>query len=287
MVTTDYVRVEKAIHYLEAHFRDQPQLSEVAANIGLSEYHFQRLFRRWAGISPKRFLQFLTAEYAKTLLEQSQNTLDVTFDTGLSSPSRLHDLVVNIHAMTPGELKRQGADLRISYGTHESPFGNCLIATTAHGICALEFDHASDESEALNALRQRWQQATLEYDPTATATISQQIFTPAKNPEQTPFNLLVKGTNFQIKVWEALLKIPAGAIAAYEDVATMTGKPTATRAVGSAIAQNSIAYLIPCHRVIRKNGALGQYRWGPVRKKAMLAWEAAQVAAPIDSYAFA
>lgn len=274
MVTTDYARVEKAIEFLEINFRTQPALSEVAASVGLSEYHFQRLFRRWAGISPKRFLQYLSADYAKGLLEESQNALDVAYETGLSSPSRLHDLVVNIHAMTPGELKRRAEHMTVRYGSHASPFGSCLIATTDRGVCGLTFHSADEKVEAVDALRQRWQRAVLQEDPDATTPIARTIFGVADGDTVSPLVLLVKGTNFQVKVWEALLRIPPGRVTSYQGVAQMTGAPTATRAVGTAVGQNPIAYLIPCHRVIRKTGAFGQYRWGPVRKKAMLAWEA-------------
>lgn len=273
---TDYARVEQAICFLEAHFREQPLLSDVAADIGLSEYHFQRLFRRWAGISPKRFLQFLTADYARELLEQSQSALEVAYETGLSSPSRLHDLAISIYAMTPGELKRHGAPLLIRYGMHPSPFGYCFIATTDRGVCGLAFQQPSEKHKAVYELEQRWPGATVQENARVTAPMVKRIFGGTRNNGSAPLLLFVKGTNFQVKVWEALLRIPAGSVASYQDVATMSGAPTAARAVGTAVGHNPIAYLIPCHRVIRKSGAFGEYRWGPARKKAMLGWEAAQ-----------
>ncbi len=275
--TTDYQRIAEAIHYLEANYREQPDLDALAAHLHLSPFHLQRLFTRWAGISPKRFVQFLTVEHAKQLLAAAHSVLDATYETGLSSPSRLHDLLIATEAVTPGEFKNNGVGLKIFYGRHQTPFGECLIAATARGICMLTFldDDHSWES-ALEELRTRWREATLVEDPQQTQTLIEQIFPPESSSDRQAVNLLLRGTNFQIKVWEALLKIPAGAVASYEDVAQMIGQPDAARAVGSAVGANNIAYLIPCHRVIRKNGVIQAYRWGPTRKKAMLGWEAAK-----------
>jgi len=274
---TDYQRIEEAIHYLEQNFRAQPSLDELAAHLNLSPFHLQRLFRRWAGISPKRFVQFLTIEHAKTLLAETRTILDTTYEVGLSSPSRLHDLFVTIDGITPGEFKRQGAGIEITYGFHETHFGQCLLATTERGICALFFCDERHE-EARLALRKKWSAATLIEQPDSTAPLVQQLF-PAfstTNPAQPaqPLRLFLKGTNFQLQVWQALLNIPPGTICSYGDIAQQIDKPRATRAVASAIAANSVAYLIPCHRVLRKSGLMGGYRWRPVRKKAMLAWEA-------------
>jgi AraC family transcriptional regulator of adaptative response/methylated-DNA-[protein]-cysteine methyltransferase len=273
---SDYQRIEQALGFLTQHFRQQPRLAEVAAEIGLSEHHFQRLFSRWAGVSPKRFLQYLTAEYARTLLQNSHSVLDAAFAAGLSGGGRLHDLTLSLHAATPGELQSRGAGLSIGYGIHPTPFGDCLLATTPRGICALSFHHPTEIEAALAALRQRWAGASIEADPATTAALIAQIF--ANNPQQhpAPLHLLVQGTNFQLRVWEALLRLPAGCATTYGDLAERLGAPRAARAVGTAVGQNPIAYLIPCHRVIRASGVLGEYRWGALRKQALLGWEAAQ-----------
>jgi len=275
MAASDYARIEKTIRYLEANFRAQPSLAAVAAQVHLSEYHFQRLFRRWAGISPKRFLQALTADYARRLLHESRTVLEVSDAAGLSSAGRLHDLLVNLHAATPGEIKAQGANLRIQYGFHPSPFGECLIAITERGICAIEFMTTGGRAAALVHLKQQWPEATWCLQPHATQPVAARLFVVSRaNGER--FYLLVQGSNFQVKVWEALLRIPSGSVVSYEDVAARIAAPTATRAVASAIARNPVAVLIPCHRVIRKSGVFGEYRWGGTRKKALLGWEVAQ-----------
>ncbi|MGI6209313.1 MAG: methylated-DNA--[protein]-cysteine S-methyltransferase [Anaerolineae bacterium] len=266
----DYRLVEEAIGYLEANFRRQPSLAEVAAAVNLSEYHFQRLFRRWAGISPKRFLQFLTLEYAKDLLAESRALLEVSYETGLSGPGRLHDLFVTLEAVTPGEYRRQGQGLTIEYGVHPSPFGRCLLAATERGICALYFLNDSDPTPMLAELQQDWPEAQLRENAQSTKNLAEAAFT-----GDTPLTLYVKGTNFQVQVWRALLRIPFGQVVSYEDVAEMIGHPTASRAVGGAVGANPVCYLIPCHRVIRKTGHFGYYGGGPLRKRAMLAWEAA------------
>jgi len=275
MATSDYARIEKAIRYLDANFRKQPTLSEIAAQVHLSEYHFQRLFRRWAGITPKRFLQFLTAEHSRCLLRESRNVLEVSDASGLSSAGRLHDLLVGLHAVTPGELKTQGADLVIRYGFHPSPFGECLIAITRRGVCALEFVGEGGRAKALARLTSQWQGATLRLQPRTTRPMAAQIFA-APRIATDHYDLFVQGSNFQVKVWEALLRIPTGHVVSYEDMAARIEAPAATRAVASAIARNPIGFLIPCHRVIRKTGAFGEYRWGSTRKQALLGWEAAQ-----------
>lgn len=282
MADRDYARIEQAIRYLAQHAHDQPRLEQVAARVGLSAYHFQRLFRRWAGVSPKRFLQYLTAERARVLLQSSRSVLDAAFDTGLSSSGRLHDLMIAIHAATPGEVKSQGDGLRIDYGIHASPFGECLIALTERGICALEFLSPLGRTRALARLKASWSAASFREQPSATQPIVQRLFARRSNA-RTPLHLLVRGTNFQVKVWDALLRIPPGRVASYEDVARLLGAPRATRAVASAVARNPIGFLIPCHRVIRKTGAFGEYRWGATRKQALLAWEAARFAPPAQS----
>lgn len=270
----DYLRIEQAIMYLENHFKDQPRLEEVAANIGLSEYHFQRLFTRWAGVSPKRFLQFLTKEGAKELLNRSENLLDTTHQVGLSSLGRLHDLFVTTEAVTPGEYKSGGEGVTIRYGIHLTPFGKCLIGLTERGICHLGFVQTT-EGGAIDDLMANWKEARMVEDYRATAALVEPIFALRFNTRIKPLTLHLRGTNFQLKVWEALLTIPAGAVTTYEGIASRIGKPGAARAVGTAVGHNPIAVLIPCHRVIRKIGDFGNYRYGELRKKALLAYESA------------
>jgi len=271
-LSEDYLRIEQAIRYLENHYKDQPGLEEVAANMGLSEYHFQRMFTRWAGVSPKRFLQFLTKEGAKGLLDQSENLLDTTHQIGLSSLGRLHDLFVTTEAVSPGEYKSRGSGVTIRYGIHPTPFGKCLIATTERGICHLSFVQSS-EGDAIDNLVAAWAQAQMIEDYKSTVMLIEPIFDLRFNHRGKPLNVHLRGTNFQLKVWEALLQIPAGAVTTYEGIASRIGSPSATRAVGTAVGHNPIAVLIPCHRVIRKVGEFGKYRYGALRKKALLARE--------------
>ena len=268
----DYLRIEQAILYLENHYKHQPELGEVAANLGLSEYHFQRLFTRWAGVSPKRFLQFLTKEGAKDLLNRSENLLDTTHQVGLSSLGRLHDLFVTAEAVTPGEYKSRGAGVTIRYGIHPTPFGKCLIATTERGICHLSFVQTS-EGDAIDQFVADWKQATMIEDHRSTVPLIEPIFDLRYSHRGKPLNVHLRGTNFQLKVWEALLQIPAGEVTTYAGIASRIGNPNATRAVGTAVGHNPIAVLIPCHRVIRKVGEFGNYRYGALRKKALLARE--------------
>lgn len=270
----DYFRIEKAIRFLDTHFREQPDLAEVARAVGLSEYHFQRLFRRWAGVSPKRFLQYLTAAHARAQLRR-QSVLDSAHASGLSGPGRLHDLTLQIYAATPGELRRGGAGVEIRYGFHATPFGECLLALTAKGVCALRFIDGVGRAGALRELQAEWPQARQRAAPIETAGVVQRLFAPADRG--APLALHVAGTNFQVRVWEALLRIPRGAVTSYEQLAALSGRPNSARAVGSALARNPVALLIPCHRVIRKTGAFGEYRWGEARKQALLGWEAAHV----------
>ncbi|MBW3630691.1 MAG: methylated-DNA--[protein]-cysteine S-methyltransferase [Gemmatimonadetes bacterium] len=275
MVTSMVRPSEKAIRFLDENFRRQPELAEVAAAVGLSDYHFQRLFRRWAGVSPKRFLQFLTAEYARGLLRDSWTVLDAAYEAGLSGPGRLRDLLVSVDGLTPGEARRQGAGVTIHHGVHSSPFGDCLVAATERGVCALTFLDEAGVPSALAGVAARWPSATLVESPEATRPLAERIFA-----ERTagPVRLHLDGTNFQIRVWEALLRIPGGSVVTYEQIANSLGSPRAVRAVGTAVGRNPIAYAIPCHRVIRKTGAFGEYRWGAARKRAILGWEAARSA---------
>jgi len=276
-LSEDYQRVERAILFLEHNLHRQPSLKVIAASVNLSEYHFQRLFTRWVGISPKRFLQFLTKEYAKGLLEQSEDLLGVAYEAGLSSPGRLHDLFVTCEAVTPGEYKSRGEGLTIAYGFHPSPFGECLLALTERGICSLSFVQPGSREQALEALKGRWSKARLNQDAARTRPLAGQIFARYAGHASSPLHLFLSGTNFQIKVWEALLRIPPGAAVSYQDIAVYVGMPEATRAVSNAVAHNPIPVLIPCHRVIRKTGDWGGYQYGTARKKALLGWEAAQI----------
>jgi AraC family transcriptional regulator of adaptative response/methylated-DNA-[protein]-cysteine methyltransferase len=273
----DFERIEKVIEYIESNFRQQPELAEIAQQAGLSEFHLQRLFKRWVGISPKRFLQYLTKEHAKSLLRKSENVLSVTYNTGLSGPGRLHDLFVNCEAVTPGEYKQLGEGLKIYYGIHQTPFGNCLIANTDRGVCGLFFLKEDSGDKYVKRLHHDWPQADIIENVDKTTSSVEQIFNMDAWQKNKPISLFVQGTNFQIKIWEALLKIPRGNVVAYEEIAEYVGNPKAVRAVGSAVARNPISFLIPCHRVIRKYGDFGNYQGGTARKKAILAWESAQI----------
>ena len=269
----DYQRIERTVAYLEDNYLRQPSLTEIAEHAHLTEFHFQRLFSRWIGISPKRFLQYMTKEHAKNLLKESDNLLDVTFDSGLSSPGRLYDLFVKCEAMTPGEYKEKGKDIKIRYGFHPSPFGECLLAVTDRGICALRFVSEDNHQELLDWLHNLWPMAKIQNRADHTEPVIDQIFSFSRDSNPAPLHLYVKGTNFQIKVWEALLRIPLGKAVTYGDIARHIGSPGAVRAVGTAVGKNPIPFLIPCHRVIRKMGGFGNYREGPTRKKIILGWE--------------
>ncbi len=275
----DYRRVEQAILFLERNARRQPELKEIAESVHLSEYHFQRLFTRWVGISPKRFLQYLTKEGAKRLLDRSENLLTTAYAVGLSGPGRLHDLFITCEAVTPGEFKTRGAGLEIRYGFHATPFGECLLGVTARGVCHLAFVEQAGREAALEELRRNWNRAALGEDPAATRPFIGRIFSPAgwnQAPgSQDRLPVYLRGTNFQIKVWEALLRIPPGAATTYQDLAIAIGMPNAARAVGHAVGRNPVPVLIPCHRVIHKVGDFGHYRYGSARKKALLGWEQA------------
>jgi AraC family transcriptional regulator, regulatory protein of adaptative response / methylated-DNA-[protein]-cysteine methyltransferase len=275
----DYQRIAAAIAFLQRHSYQQPDLSTLAQHLSLSESHLQKLFTRWAGISPKRFVQTLTVAAAKARITQTQSLLDLSLEVGLSSPGRLHDLFVTLEAMSPGEYKSGGAGLVIRYGIHPTRFGPALIATTPRGICQLHFIDGPTEV-AVQALRAAWPQATIEWDPVEIGFLGDRLFTLLQAPQ--PLTLLVQGTNFQVQVWRALLTIPVGGVTTYQRLATQIGRPTAARAVGGAVGSNPIGYLIPCHRVIRESGDWGEYRWGQVRKTAMLGWEASQTCADAE-----
>jgi AraC family transcriptional regulator of adaptative response/methylated-DNA-[protein]-cysteine methyltransferase len=276
----DYARIERAIRFLNTNYLRRPTLDEIAAQVHLSPFHFERLFQRWAGTSPKRFLQFLTKEHAKTLLRDSKGLLDVAYGSGLSGPGRLHDLFVSCEAVTPGEYKLCGEGLAIEYGFHPTPFGECLLATTERGVCALRFLSPASKSAALRELRNEWPAAEFVKNGSETGEICRRIFSRAIGQGGSPFHLHLRGTNFQLKVWQALLTIPPGRLTNYGDLAAKIGTPAASRAVGSAVGRNPVAYLIPCHRVIRSLGVIGDYRWGHERKQAMIARESVVAGLP-------
>lgn len=271
--STDYARIERAIRYLDRERASTPSLADVAAHVGLSESHFQRMFTRWAGISPKRFVQYRTAEVVKRLLRERRPVLETTYEAGLSGPGRLHDLVVNAEAVTPGELQRGGLGVTVRYGFHPTPFGDCLIAVTPRGICHLAFVAPVSRDDALARLVHDWPLAQLVPDQAATRAAAAKAFPPPGSSALPSLALHVKGTNFQLKVWKALLEIPVGDVTTYGAIATKLGDPNASRAVGSAVGANPVSYLIPCHRVIRASGELGGYAWGVDRKRVMLALE--------------
>lgn len=276
----DYQRVSRALAYVAEHTQRQPELSDVAEHVGVSEFHLQRTFTRWVGISPKRFLQHLTLAEAKRSLEASQSVFDAALDAGLSGPGRLHDLFVTYEAVTPGEYKNRGSGLQIAYGFHQSPFGEYLLLCTERGVCGMEFVDPPSREDVLADARRRWPAAELTQSPERTGLFHQQIFAlHDAHPESgQPLRLFLCGTRFQLKVWQALLSIPYGHVVTYQQVATHLGYSTrgsAARAIGTATGENAIPWLIPCHRVLRKNGLLGGYRYGEARKLAMLGWEAA------------
>ena len=271
---TNFSRIAEAISYIEYNYKNQPRLEEVAEKINLSPFHFQRLFTEWAGVSPKKFLQYITVEHAKKMLKQNGATLfDTAFETGLSGTSRLHDLFITIESMTPGEYKNGGENLSINYSFAETPFGNILVASTHKGICHIAF--ADDEQQALAALQKRLPNAWLRQMVDLAQQNVLYIFTHDWS-KLDQVKLHLKGTEFQLKVWETLLKIPIGRVATYGNVAKQIQRPNACRAVGSAIGDNPVAFLIPCHRIIQSTGVFGNYHWGSTRKTAMLGWEAAR-----------
>lgn len=268
--TVNYQRIAKAIQYLEENFSKQPDLYTIADDAAMSPFHFQKLFSEWVGISPKRFVQYLTTGFLKTRLQATQNLIEAAETAGLSSQSRVYDLFVNLEAVTPQEYKTHGAGIAIGYGFHQTLFGDCLIGLTDRGVCHFTFIDGDPQAN-LQRLQNDWRNAEIKQDQVATAHIASRIF--QKNGSK--LNLLVKGTNFQVKVWEALLRIPEGHVASYQTIAKLIDQPKALQAVGSAVGANPVGFLIPCHRVIRKEGIVGEYHWGAVRKKAILGWEMA------------
>jgi AraC family transcriptional regulator, regulatory protein of adaptative response / methylated-DNA-[protein]-cysteine methyltransferase len=265
----DYKRIEKAIEFIHHHFKEQPQLDIVAGEVGVSPFHFQRLFKRWAGVSPKKFLQYITLEYLKKRLQQSANLNEVAYDSGLSGSGRLYDLYFTFEGMTPLRYKSRESGIIIYYDFFTSPFGKYLLAVTQNNkICTLSF--TDDKSKAVKELSDTWFNSKIVLDREKTSEIAKKLF---HYPNDEQLEYFMKGTQFQLKVWEALLRIPFGHIVTYQEVSETIQKPGALQAVGSAIGKNPIAFLIPCHRVIRKTGAISAYRWGAVRKKALIGWE--------------
>jgi AraC family transcriptional regulator of adaptative response/methylated-DNA-[protein]-cysteine methyltransferase len=272
----NYQRIEQAIQYLEKNFQRQPELDEVAEVVHLSPFHFQRLFTEWAGISPKRFLQYLTVDFLKSKLQESKNLVEAAEAAGLSSQSRVYDLFTTLEAVTPQEYKQSGSGIRIEYGIHETPFGDALIGITERGVCWLSFINTDEDPRyELEKMKQHWHNSVFHQDQILTQDFTEKIFARKDAKAQRKMHLFVKGTNFQVKVWEALLKLPLGQVTTYQEVAIQLQSPRAMQAVGSAVGANHIAYLIPCHRVIRKDGVLGEYRWNATRKKSIIGWEMA------------
>lgn len=272
---SDYARIADAIRFIASQVARQPTLDEIAAHVHLSPFHFQRLFSRWAGVTPKRYLQVLTLERAKALLQESRPLLEVADTLGLSSGSRLYDHFVQLEAVTPGEYKQRGAGLVIDHGVHDTPFGQAFVALTPRGICNFSFLDDQAPEAPLAALAQRWPAAELREAPSRTQGVIHTMFDGSKTPDR-PLSLHVSGTNFQISVWRALLQIPPAKVVSYAQVASAVGNPKAARAVGLAVGANPVALMIPCHRVIQQNGKLGGYHWGETRKQAIHAWEAAR-----------
>lgn len=268
----DYERIARIIRYLDERHAEQPDLAMLAARAGLSPFHLHRLFSAWAGVTPKDFLQCLTLAHAKELLRQGESVLEVTLKSGLSGPGRLHDLCVNLDAASPGEWKSGGAGWTISFGFADSPFGSCLIAESPRGICHLSF--VESKKPALAGLQSSWPQAKLKQDDSAAMRLAAKIFAqPNGSRARSSLRAFVQGTPFQVRVWRALLQIPPGSLTSYGRLAAVIGQPAAARAVGAAVGQNPLAYLIPCHRVIRETGVMGNYHWGQIRKRAMVLWE--------------
>jgi AraC family transcriptional regulator, regulatory protein of adaptative response / methylated-DNA-[protein]-cysteine methyltransferase len=294
---SDYERIADVIRHLDDSHVEQPDLAELANHVGLSPHHFHRLFSRWAGVTPKNFLKCLTLSHARASLRRGESVLDAALDAGLSGPGRLHDLCVNLEAASPGEVKNGGREWIVKAGYSETPFGKCLVAQSPRGICHLSFTESADQDSGKTVIQNDWPNATLEWDDGVANSVVNQMFVrnrslidrDAENaekastlcslrsaePTQGSLRAIVKGTQFQIRVWKALLEIPQGAVTSYSRLAESIGKPRAARAVGSAVGRNSLAYLIPCHRVIRETGVMGDYRWDPIRKRALLAWESA------------
>jgi len=275
----DYDVVRRAIGHIRDHWREQPEIDVIAEAAGVTPTELHHLFRRWAGLTPKAFLQALTLDGARQLLRDSASVLDATYEVGLSGPGRLHDLFVTHEAMSPGEWKAGGQGTTIRFGFHPSPFGRALVIATERGLAGLAFADAGEEASALADMKRRWPRANFVADDARTAPIAMRIFDPSQWQQDRPLRVVLIGTDWEVRVWEALLKIPMGSVATYSGIAGKVCTPAAARAVGAAIGKNPVAFVVPCHRVIGKAGALTGYHWGITRKHAMLGWEAGQVGA--------
>jgi AraC family transcriptional regulator of adaptative response/methylated-DNA-[protein]-cysteine methyltransferase len=272
--TDDYEIVRQVIEYVTENWRDQPSLEAIAARIGMEPTRLQKLFTRWAGLSPKGFLQAITLDHARALLEQSATVLDTTYEVGLSGPGRLHDLFVTHEAVTPGIYRARGEGIIIRYGFHPSPFGKALVMATEYGLAGLAFVDEGQETATLADMMRRWPKAEYVEDETATAPLAARIFKRDKWRAETPLRVVLIGSDFEVRVWEALLKVPVGCATTYSDVARRIERPSAARAVGAAVGRNPISFVVPCHRVLGRSGALTGYHWGLTRKRAILGWEA-------------
>jgi AraC family transcriptional regulator of adaptative response/methylated-DNA-[protein]-cysteine methyltransferase len=275
----DYERVRRIIAFISERWREQPSLEAIADHVGLSTTHVHHLFRRWAGLSPKAFLQAITLDNAKALLASSASVLDATYEVGLSGPARLHDLFVTHEAMTPGDYKTGGAGLTMRFGFHPSPFGEAILVATERGLAGLGFVDDGDHQAALADMKRRWPKAEYVEDSAATAPLARRIFNPSQWQEDQPLRVVLIGTDFEVRVWQTLLRIPLGRATTYSDIAGHIGKPSACRAVGAAVGKNPVSFVVPCHRVLGRSGALTGYHWGLTRKQAILGWEAGTLGA--------
>ena len=273
----DYAVVRKAIEFISTRWRDQPSIEAIADHVGLSASHFQHVFKRWAGLTPKAFLQALTIDRARQLLRDSASVLDAAYDVGLSGPSRLHDLFVTHEALTPGDYRRD--DLALAYGFHPSPFGEAIVVAAARGLAGLGFVDDGDRAVALADMRRRWPRARFLEDPAATAPLAARAFDSGQWRPDAPLRIVMIGTDFEVRVWETLLAVPMGCATTYSDIARRLGKPKAARAVGAAVGRNPISFVVPCHRVLGRSGALTGYHWGLARKQAIIGWEAGRTQA--------
>jgi AraC family transcriptional regulator of adaptative response/methylated-DNA-[protein]-cysteine methyltransferase len=271
---SDYERVRRIIAFISERWREQPSLEAIADHVGLSTTHVHHLFRRWAGLSPKAFLQAITLDNAKALLSDSASVLDATYELGLSGPARLHDLFVTHEAMTPGDYKAGGQGLTMRFGFHPSPFGEALLIVTDRGLAGLGFVDDGDRAAALADMTRRWPKAEYVEEPAATAPVARRIFSPSQWQAEQPLRVVLIGTDFEVRVWQTLLRIPRDRATTYSDIARHIGKPAACRAVGAAVGKNPVSFVVPCHRVLGRSGALTGYHWGLTRKQAILGWEA-------------
>jgi AraC family transcriptional regulator, regulatory protein of adaptative response / methylated-DNA-[protein]-cysteine methyltransferase len=275
----DYDLVKHTLAFISENWREQPSLEVLAGQAGVSDAHLQRLFTRWAGLSPKAFLQAVTLDHAREMLKDSTSILDASYELGLSGPSRLHDLFVTHMGMSPGIYKAKGRGLALTYGFHDSPFGRALVMVTSEGLAGLAFADEGGEASALADMTQRWPEAQYTENPAATAATARRIFEPSNWTQGEPLRVVFIGTDFEIRVWETLTRIPFGKATTYSDIAAHLGKPNAARAVGTAVGKNPVSFVVPCHRVLGKSGGLCGYHWGLTRKRAILGWEAGLLAA--------